>query len=362
LLPHIKNLLEEGNKKHMNVGILGYGMYIPKYRIKVSDVASVWGKNASDIELSLGVTQKTVAAYDEDAVTIAYEAALRACVHAQIKPSELEVCFVGSESHPYAVNPTSTIVAEFLGVGHKYLSSDLQFACKAATTGLIAASGLIGAGHLKKGMVIGSDAAQAKPHDILEYTAAAGGVACILGENDHRSIASIQDFTSFSSDTPDFWRRDGVRFPSHGGRFTGEPAYFTHVMQASKILLSKTHMAPADFDYCVFHMPNGKFPIEVAKRLHFSKEQLAPSLTVHHIGNPYSAASLMGLSAVLDIAKPNQNIFFVSYGSGAGSDAFVIKTNDALLRKRKKELSFAYMTQTKEYISYVDYLRKGKKI
>lgn len=345
-----------------NVGILSYGIYIPKYRVKVADIASVWGKSASDVEKSLYLTEKAVAYLDEDAVTMAYEAGSSALKKADIPASLIEVCFVGSESHPYAVNPTSTIVAELLGVGRNYLAADLEFACKAATTGMVAAAGLITGGCASYGLIIGSDKAQAKPHDILEYTAASGAVALILSKDINKSIVKLIECTSFSSDTPDFWRRDGVRFPSHGGRFTGEPGYFAHVTGAAKRLLEKTKMTPSDFDYCVFHMPNGKFPRQVAKRLGFTYEQLSPSLTIDKIGNPYSASTLMGLSAVLDKASPHQKIFMVSYGSGAGSDAFVLETTENIKKRQEKETAFSDVVENKEYISYIEYLRYGKKI
>ncbi len=348
----------------MDVGILGYGVYIPKYRIKIADIASVWGKKAEDIEKSLGLKEKAVAAFDEDVVTLAYEAASLALKHAAVSPSQIEVCFIGSESHPYAVNPTSTIVAEFLDISHSYLAADLEFACKAATSGLISTAGLVRSGMISFGLVIGSDTAQAKPHDILEYTAASSAAAFVLGKNDSRSILQLVDCTSFSSDTPDFWRRDGVRFPSHAGRFTGEPAYFSHIEGAANTLLSKVKMKPSDFDYCVFHMPNGKFPQAVAKRLGFSDSQLSPSLVVKKIGNPYSASSLLGLSSVLDIAKPDQYVFMASYGSGAGSDAFVFKTTKNIVKKRKLLPRFlvSRLIENKKYISYVDYLKYREKI
>lgn len=345
-----------------DVGIIGYGVYVPRNRLQVSEIAATWGKNPADVEKSLGVAEKSVASFDEDAVTLAYEAATSALQRSGIRPEKIEVCLVGSESHPYAVNPTSTIVAEFLGMGKKYLAADLEFACKAATAGMIGAAGLIAAGKASYGLVIGSDTAQAKPHDVLEYTAASAAAAFILGKDDKKAVAQLLDFASFSSDTPDFWRRDGVRFPSHGGRFTGEPAYFTHVESAARLLLEKTKKKPADFDYCIFHMPNGKFPRVVAKRLGFTMEQLAPSLIIDKIGNPYAACSLVGLSAVLDIAMPDQTIFMVSYGSGAGGDAFMFKTNKNIDKKRNLAPLFSQISEEKHDISYVEYLRYGKKI
>lgn len=341
----------------MDVEILGYGIYIPQCRIKVAEIASIWGKAATAIERSLGVKEKSVAAQDEDTVTMSFEAASLALQRACLPPSAVDICFVGSESHPYAVNPTSTIVAEFLGVGRNYLSVDLEFACKAATAGVIAAAGLISSRKAQTAIVIGADTAQAKPHDILEYTSASAACALVLGRDKNESLANLVEFTSYSSDTPDFWRRDGVRFPSHGGRFTGEPAYFTHVEAAAKTLLGKTKMRPSEFDYCVFHMPNGKFPREVAQRLGFHEVQLAPSLTVETIGNPYSASSLLGLSAVLDIARPGQLIFMVSYGSGAGSDGFIFKTSKHIGKRRKLVPTFSDCVKDKRYISYIQQLK-----
>lgn len=154
--------------------------------------------------------------------------------------------------------------------------------------------------------------------------------------------------------------------PSHAGRFTGEPGYFAHVLGAATRLFAKTHMKPEDFDYCVFHMPNGKFPRDVARRLGFSKEQLSASLTVDHIGNPYSASAMLGLAAVLDIAKPGEKIFMVSYGSGAGADAFAWETTSELPRAQKvRKKHQALVTQQilkKQYVDYVGYLKQTHKI
>lgn len=365
------------------VGIVSYGTYIPKYRIRLGDIAAAWKKDGQDVTVSLLVTEKSVQAADEDAVTIALEAARSALRSVWGKPSDIEALFVGSESHPYAVNPTSTIVGELLGVGNNYLAADLEFACKAATAGMQAIAGLIGSGHIRCGVAIGSDTAQSKPHDVLEYTSAAAGAAFVLGREDgdqNKSgrkkidpqgknlpvVASLLAYTSFSSDTPDFWRRDGVQYPSHAGRFTGEPAYFAHVMGCSTRLFEKTKTQPSDYQYCVFHMPNGRFPRDVAKRLGFTEGKLAPSLIVDHIGNPYSASTMMGLAAVLDVAKPGEKIFMVSYGSGAGSDGFVWEITDAMKAYHVSRITYHDTVKDqinkKTYIDYVQYLKQTHKI
>src|SRR3990172_8223539 len=236
------------------IGIVSYGVYIPKFRIKPSQIATAWGRDVSEIEKSLGIMEKAVASYDEDAITLAIEAGSNALTAANIDPTSIGGITIGSESHPYAVKPSSTTVAEILGMGTDYLAADLEFACKAGTAGVQLLSGLISQGKSQYCLAIGADVAQSKPSDVLEYTASSAAAGFILGKQD--TIANILDFTSFSSDTPDFWRKDTEKFPSHAGRFTGSPAYFAHVYGASQRILKKVKIEPKDFDFCVFHMPN----------------------------------------------------------------------------------------------------------
>ncbi len=338
-------------------GIVGYGAYIPKFRIKLEEIASVWKKDEEEILAGLKVREKSVPAIDEDAITIGVEAGARAFEMSKVSPKDIGCVYFGSESHPYAVNPSSSIAASYLEIGPNYFAADLEFACKAATAGMQVANSLINSGEVKYGMTIGADTAQGKPHDALEYTAASAGAAYILGNKKTEIIADILVTSSYTSDTPDFWRRDGMRYPSHFGRFTGEPAYFMHVISEARKLMDESGLKPEDFKYAVFHMPNGKFPRVVSKKLGFTPEQIAPSLIVDRIGNPYSASSLTGLAAVLDIAKPNEKIFFVSYGSGAGSDGFIFQTTKNITMHQNRIFKVEDQIKDKVYISYPQYLK-----
>ena len=243
-----------------------------------------------------------------------------------IDPQEIEAVFVGSESHPYAVKPTSAMLVTALKLNPFCRAADLEFACKAGTAAVQIVAAMAESRQIVCGLAIGSDTAQSKPGDALEYSAAAGAAAFVIGlpTKKHPGICRIDQSLSFTSDTPDFWRGNGEKYPSHAGRFTGEPAYFHHVETAAKKILAEAKLEPKDIDHVVLHMPNAKFPVAAAKKIGFTDEQMKAGFIVPLIGNTYSACSPLGLADVLQIAKKDQRILLVSYGSGAGSDAFLM--------------------------------------
>lgn len=342
-------------------GIVGYGAYVPVYRIKTAEIAKVWGEDTARIEKGLGIIEKAVGGVDEDTATIAVEAGRNAMLRAGIDPQKIGALYVGSESHPYAVKPTGTIVAEALGATPNLTVADLEFACKAGTAGLQITAAMVDAKHIQYGMAIGADTAQGRPGDALEYSAASGGAAFISGP-DSESIAIINSMFSFTTDTPDFWRRQHAEYPSHGGRFTGAPAYFRHVLGATNGLLEKAGTKISDYNYVVFHQPNGRFPREAAKKLGASAEQIQTGLLTPIVGNTYSGASMLGLSAVLDEAKAGDRILVTSYGSGAGSDSFDITVTDRIDDKRGKAPTTKDYIGKKRYIDYATYVKYRKKL
>jgi hydroxymethylglutaryl-CoA synthase len=347
-----QKLLKPGNP----VGIVGYGAYVPRYRLPAKEVSRIW----TDGMGGLPVKEKAVAGIDEDVATMSIEAARNALARAAIDPQQLRAVWVGSESHPYAVKPTSTIVAEAIGAVPDVQAADWQFACKAGTEAMVAAIGFVGSGMAPYAMAIGMDIAQGKPGDALEYTAAAGGAAYLLGSAEE-SLAVINATYSYVTDTPDFWRRAYQKYPEHGQRFTGEPAYFAHITQAAQELMAAMGTTPDDYKYAVFHQPNTKFPQRAGKTLGFTPEQIEPGLLVPLIGNTYAGAAIIGLSAVLDIAEPGDRILLVSFGSGAGSDAFDIIITSAVEERRDRAPKTQDYIARRTEIDYATYSRfRGK--
>jgi hydroxymethylglutaryl-CoA synthase len=312
----------------MHAGIVSYGAYVPRYRITPGEIGRVWGADGEGTGESLNVRRKSVPAPDEDTITISTEALRAALVRGAIDPQQIGAIYVGSESHPYAVKPTATVVAQAVGATPNLTAADFEFACKAGTAAIQTCLGLVGAEMIRYGVAIGTDTSQGAPGDALEYSASAGGAAFVIGRE--RVICRVLKTSSYTTDTPDFWRREGQRYPSHSGRFTGAPAYFRHVTECANGIMEAMGTQAADYRHVVFHQPNGKFPQRVGKQLGFSEAQMRYGLVTPDIGNTYSAAALLGLANVLDHASPGERILVVGYGSGAGSDAFDMETTDEL--------------------------------
>jgi hydroxymethylglutaryl-CoA synthase len=301
---------------------------------------------------------------DQDTLTMSVEAARKALKRAgNPDPQRIGCVYVGSESHAYAVKPDGTVIAEAIGATPHCHTADFEFACKAGTEGLYVAYCQVKAGEIDLGLAVGGDTSQGAPGDALEYAASAGSAAFLVGREEDKIIASIDATHTYMTDTPDFWRREHEFYPQHAGRFTGEPAYFKHTLAASREIMEKTKLTPADFAYAVFHQPNGKFPQRAGRTLGFTDQQLEPGWLSPWLGNTYSGASPMGLTAILDIAKPGDRILLCSYGSGSGSDSFVFTVTKRINQVRDlAEHTRPQLDEKKRYLTYGMYAKYRRKI
>ena len=345
------------NQPSRAVGIVGYGAYVPRYRLPGTEISRVW----TDGNSRSPVREKAVPGLDEDTATMSVEAARNALARAGIDPQGIAAVWVGSESHPYAVKPTGTIVAEAIGATPATLAADWQFACKAGTEAMQASIGFVGSGMADYTLSIGMDTAQGRPGDALEYTAGAGGAAYIVGPAEE-AVAIFQRTLSYVSDTTDFWRRPITHYPSHAERFSGDPGYFGHVVPAAEEMMQQMETGPEDYDYVIFHQPNPKFPTRALEDLGFQPAQWKTGLLVAEIGNTYAGSALIGLSAVLDEARPGQRILMVSYGSGAGSDAFDLRVTDRIVEAQSRAPSTRDYIRRRTPIDYAQYVRFRKKL
>lgn len=351
-------------------GIIGYGAYIPRFRLRVEDIWDVWVNptdTATIIQKRRGLIEKAVTRWDEDSVTMAIYAAKSSLEIAGISAEDINAIYFGSCTNPYSSGSAGAVIAEALGLSPELFCADCQFTTKSGTAALQVCAGLINAGIIRYGLAIGSDAlsCHVPPNDALEYSASSGAVALVIGK--FGVIAEIEGMYSYTTLTPEFFRLSGERYIKHAASEDDEYlwGYNRHIKKAVEGYLEKFGCEVSDFIYVAISQPDGQMPIDVSKEIGFSEKQIKPGLIATEIGDCGSASSVLSLAAILDQAKPDERILLISYGFGAGCDVLGLKTTNLLeegREKRKTCLSVKELINNKEYLSYAQYLRQERKL
>src|SRR5947207_15995332 len=117
----------------MKSGIVSYGAYIPRYRIRPKDIGVVWGADGEAMGRGLNIRAKSVPGPDEDVITISVEAAPAYMAKMDLDPTEIGAIYVGPEQHPYAVKPTAMIATEAISSASVLIAADFDLAFKSRT-------------------------------------------------------------------------------------------------------------------------------------------------------------------------------------------------------------------------------------
>ncbi len=351
------------------VGVLGYGVYIPRERIQSELVLRAresghpkLRNRISRLQRGLLLKNKAIASIYEDSATLAYEAASNALRMSGVYPEDIGAVIVGTEDKPYAVKTIATQVGSWVGAGKRKHVFDIECACNGGIEAIAIVKAFVASRSMECGIGIGTDVSGAPKKDDLEYAVGAGAVGGVVGRGtDDELIGELFPGIPYSSDYTDFWRREGQKHPSHFGPTTAD-AYIEHVGGAVIGVLEKYPKIPlAKFDHIAPHEPNGYMPkkafrafvpeqiekikskpedkrspadkasLKIDELLELKglkdrarltdediKTKLEPNLKpVLEIGNTYAAQTGIVLSYILDRAKPYEKVLVVSYGSGA---------------------------------------------
>lgn len=332
----------------MATGIIGYGVYLPRYRIKAEEYAKAWGSFAAP-----GVKEKTVPGYDEDVATMAIEACRNAVLHAGIKSDDIRAVYLGTTYGPYVEKPSSATVAAALGAHSDVRAADFTATTKAGTAALLAGFDKAMAGGDGYTVVVASDASTAAPDSNLEHSLGAAAAAFVLGNGS--PMAVLEDSYSTVKETY------GERFKKQSDIFTRDPElrvqYFQEsVTEAVKALLKKIGKEPADINHVIVQEPDGRAGARAIGSFKFAKEQLVTGSTAASTGNTGACSTLLGLAKVLDSAKAGESILMASYGQGSDVLSLIVKQE----AKASPAPKLADYLANKQYIDYITYLQERR--
>jgi hydroxymethylglutaryl-CoA synthase len=328
----------------MKVSILGYGTYLPRYRILREEIARAWGGR--------GRGENSVAWGNEDVITMAIEAARNALAHSGVGPDAIDAIYMGTESSPFIEQSAVGVISAALGVRPEMDMVDFGASPRAATAALKGATDAVGTGRVKRALVIGADCRQPPPGGELEQGFGAGACAMVVGEGP--GVAQIEASFTYATPFRDTWRSASephVRL--FEPRYSREYGYTNHVTQAVQGLLADTGTALADYQHLVLYQPDERTPRAVARSLGASAEQTEAGSLFPQVGDAGAALFFLSLAAVLEGAGEGERVLGCSYGSG-NSDAFAITVTG---KGKGSATTLDTYLKSKEYLDYTSLLK-----
>jgi 3-hydroxy-3-methylglutaryl CoA synthase len=302
----------------MNAGIVGYGAYIPIYRLSRAEIVKVWGSGSPKGE-------KAVANCDEDSVTMAVGAGMDALKG--VDTSTVDVLYFASTTAPYREKKSASIIATALDLRSDIVTGDFGNSIGSGANALRAALDAVNAGSARKALVVAADCRLPAPKSAFEMALGDGAAALLIGIED--VAATVVGGHSMSSDFIDIWRkeRNDTYLRSWEDRYIVEKGYTAHLKEAIKELLRKTQVKPAEIAKAALYGPDSRSHAGLARMIGLQPEQIQDGM-FDSVGNTGAPFFLMLLVAALEKAKAGDQIMTGSYGDGA--DAWLFRVTDKI--------------------------------
>jgi len=326
------------------VGIARYGSYVPALRLERRLIEQGWGTRQPKGEAA-------VANYDEDALTLAIDAAM-ACLGDP--PVEVGGAYVATTSAPYAEKQLASVLATACDLPRAIFTADFAGSVRAGVSATLAAVRAVQAGAAPAVLVAAADVRLAAPESELEGVLGDGAAALTIADRD--VIAEFVDAASITEEFTYVWRTDAQRtLQVAGGRFSNTYGYGRDLGAAIRALLERQRLEPRAIDALALYSPDARAAADLAKSLGFDpKTQLVEALQPQ-IGCTGSAEPLLLLARALDRAKPGQHILVGSYGEGA--DALLFRVTDAIDAGRAATPVERWLAAKTPLSSYEKYLK-----
>lgn len=313
-----------GGRFYGAVFVSACGAYVPRLRIGVSQYKSLWGTFAAP-----GVNEKTVAGFDEDAVTMAVEAARAALdgTRKEIRKEEqLQALYLASTTLPYAEKVQASTVAAALGIDSSVFCSEHTTSVRSGTEALISAAHQVAVGG-GAALVVASEAPALDPRDGSEHVLGAGAVAVLLGVRGWARLLAWYSITQESL---------GIRFRPAGSREIGNldlraysfEALTSAVGEALKGVVGALSGTLNDYRYVILPQPDGPTPLRLARKLGLNPEQVEPGLVVSRWGDCGSAMPLLSFAMLGSRLQPGDRVLLTAYGPGLAADALALEVTE----------------------------------
>lgn len=326
------------------VGIKSFGAYIPYRRLSRSVINAAWGSVG-------GRGERSVAAIDEDSITMAVAASID-CLR-DIDPKTIDAVFLATTTAPYSERLNANIVANALDCRRDIRNADFANCLRAGTSALLSAIDAVKAGSLRNVLVAMADMRMAGAGGEDEQMLGDGAAAFLVGSDG--VVAEIEGSYTLSDDMVDYWRLDGDRFiRSWEDRFGRDAGYLVTPVEAVKGLFHRLTLTPKDINKACIYGTNIRTHSALARAMGFSPEQVQDPL-LENVGNTGTALAPMILVSALEEAKPGGRFLLVDWGNGC--DAVVLRATEGITKLGHRRGIKGHLKIRGELENYNKYLR-----
>ncbi len=321
-------------------GIVSYSAYIP-----------LWRLNLGLINQGLK-TEKAVAGFDEDSVTMAV-AAGRNCL-IETGPETVDALFFASTTCPYVERSSAVTVATALDTPTDIPIFDMTNSVRSGASSLKLAMDMVNSGSAKNVLVTASDTRLGKPGSAPEKTLADGSAAFLVGAS--RECVSLENYYTVYDGLLDRWRTEEDKFVrTWDNRYIATQGYVEVTKKAVAKLMEMSGLQPGDFARVIFAVPDARRQVQLAKELGFNADKQLQDPLLANIGDTGTAYPLILLTAALEEAKAGDRILMAAYGNGC--DAFVFKVKKHPDKANDKKTLKAQIASKKDIDTYISYLK-----
>ena len=189
------------------IGVTSYGGYIPRLRMKRMTIFDSVGWLAPAI-LAIAQGERSVAYWDEDALSMAVEAARDCLIGADRKA--IDGVYLCSTTLPYADRLNAGIVATALNLSSAISSADFTSSMRAGTTGMISALDALKAGRRHSILVAAGDKRDTRGGYFYESWFGDGAASVLIG--DENVVAEYLGCFTVTYDLADHYRGAGKKY------------------------------------------------------------------------------------------------------------------------------------------------------
>jgi 3-hydroxy-3-methylglutaryl CoA synthase len=318
----------ERDVESVEVGIAGFGAYIPRLRVSREEIVAAhrwWDPSLA----SNSTSERSASAFDEDSITMAVDA-LRDCLTDGDRES-VDSLFFGTTTAPFADRLNAGIVAGALRLPEALRAQDVTGSLRAGTSALLSAIDAV-KGRGVTALCVASDRRAAPAGTKQELSTGHGAAAVCVAPGP--GIARLLGTASLTVDFVDHFRSSGSEFDYHWEeRWVREEGYFKLVPELIERVLAEANIKADSIDHFCLPVPMSRVSKTVASYASLPEESIDDTLA-EGCGDTGAAHSVLMLVRALETAKPGEKILVVGFGQGG--DALVFEATDAIVEYQRR--------------------------